>query len=823
MKPDTIRTRVARRSFAWSIMALAMLTAAGATMAQPGADLTPISPDDFKPAATPAETAPSAAPAEIPGRDQLDFANGLFARKLFAEAADEYETYLREYPQSPAAIQANLRLGQAAQAAGRYEKALEAYERVAGSGSPEEQRAARLGRGECLFLLKRYQEAADTLAKLMETALPPDQAARALYYAGRARLELGDAKGAADAFRKITDTYGDQPVAPYARYQLAQALSRLGQDEEAAAAFAQVAGTTDADADLRAESRFRAAELYDRMGLYDAAATAYEQLRQAFPDSEYARRAAYGYAWVLFRAGRVDDAAAAARAFLDTAPAPELEAGTRYLQGECARAAQRYDEAIEQFQAVREKFKDTPYADHAWHKLAWTLYLKGDTAQAMAEARALLDSRPDGPLAGEAGYLLGLLNVATGNYEDARQEFRIVAEKFPDSSFAPDALFKAAECLEQLGLRDQAAKQYEEFVRKYPDNPLAEQALLKAGDAQFTAKDFEQAVAKYRDILARATNPATIAEARFRLAITCHNTRDFAGATEQFQQLLNTPEAARYHAEAACRLAEYALRDGGDPSKALELLQRADAANPSPELRGRIARTRAFAYYQAKDYSNAAEQFLKVITDFPGVPLPDDLYAWTAQQMMDAGKWDAAIKALEATLKNARQVTRPEMLALKIAECHEKAERPDKAMDGYRKLAESDGDPAIRGEARVRLGRLLEAAGSTDDAIAQYEAAVKGASGEPAARAAFRLGELYAAREQWEIAAKSFMRVAVLYLHETLSPAALWQAGLCFEKMGRAEDAAGAWSELVRDFPNAPEASQAQEALQRLQSKGGGQ
>lgn len=800
--------------------ALALILAAAAAVAQPGVDLKPVTPADFQPGPPPADQS-AQSPDGIPGQDQLDFANGLFARRLYAEAADEYEAYLRDFPQSPAAVQASLRLGQAAQAAQRYEKALEAYDRVMAAGTLEAQRAARLGRGECLFLLKRYPEALDTLEKLLESNPLADQTTRALYYAGRARLEQGDTQGAVEMFQKITDAPSEQPVTPYARYQLAQALLRLGREQEAAAAFALVAGTAGADPELRAESRYRAAELYDRMGLYDAAVAAYEQLREAFPDSAYASRAAYGYAWALFRAGRTEEAAAAARAFAATAPPPDLEAGIRYLLGECARAAQRYEEAAVHFSTVREKFATTPFADHAWHKLAWTLYLQGNTGQAVAEVRALLDARPDSPVAGEAGYLLGILHVAGGNYEDARQEFRIVAEKYPDSPFAPDALFKAAECLEQLGMRDQAARQYEEFVRKYPDNPMVEQALLKTGDAQFSARDFEQAVARYRDILARASSPGTIAEARYRLAITYHNMRDFAGAAEQFQQLLNTPEAARYHAEAACRLAEYALRDGGDPARALELLQRAEAAGPAPALRGRTARTRALAYYQAKDYPNAAEHLLKVMTEFPDIPLPEDLYAWTAQRMMDAGKWDAAIKALEATLKHAPAVARPEMLALKIAECHEKAGRSDKAMEGYRKLADSGADPAICGEARVRLGGLLEGAGKIDESIAAYEAALRTSSGDPAARAAYRLGELYASQEQWEPAARAFMRVAVLYLHETLSPAALWQAGTCFEKLGRTADAAGAWSELIRDFPGAPEAARAREALERLQPAGG--
>ena len=64
------------------------------------------------------------------GGDQLDFANGLFSRGFFEEAAEEYEVFLQANPSGPEAPNAWFRLGQCAQASGSAEKASAAKVRV---------------------------------------------------------------------------------------------------------------------------------------------------------------------------------------------------------------------------------------------------------------------------------------------------------------------------------------------------------------------------------------------------------------------------------------------------------------------------------------------------------------------------------------------------------------------------------------------------------------------------------------------------------------------------------------------------------------------
>ena len=94
-----------------------------------------------------------------------------------------------------------------------------------------------------------------------------------------------------------------------------------------------------------------------------------------------------------------------------------------------------------------------------------------------------------------------------------------------------------------------------------------------------------------------------------------------------------------------------------------------------------------------------------------------------------------------------------------------------------------------------------------------YEAAANSNSGDIAARSRFQLGVLYERQEDYGKAARSFMRVAILFLHEEMSPESLWRAGQCYEKAEQGEQARKAYEELVADFPESPFAAKAKEAL----------
>ncbi len=792
-----------------ALLVCGMLSAFGQTPDPAAPPLEPATPN----AAAPESTA--AAPS--PGQDQLDFANGLFGRGFFSEAVEEYETYLAKHPSGAEAGTAWFRLGQAAYATEKYDKALPAFEKAASiAEDPTAKLQAQLGRGESLYFLKRPAEAAEALKAISGDGQAADARCRALYYLGRSQQDLGNVDAAGQAYAKLGEVCPDHALAPYAQYQLANVSLDKKLFEDAAVAFSKVASDAKAEQTLRMESRFRTAEIYDKIGWASAAVGAYEQLKKDFPDSDYAKRADYGYSWALYNAGKYPEAATAAQKFIAANADASLLPGMKYLLGNCLQQQTKYDEALAVYQEIAEKYPDAPFAAQARYKKAWSLYLKGDLAGAKAEALSFLQKFQDSPEAGEAGFLLGSILVAEGNYEDAREEFRLVAEKYPDSTFGPEALFKSAECLAQLGTRDEAAKVYEAFAKRYPDNPLTEQAILRAGDAQFSAQDFTKAVSKYETILSKQLEPVVEEDTLYRLAVTCHNMKDRAKSAETFQKLVTKFPLGKFAAEAHFRIAEYQLREQKDAIKAVEEYQAALDAKPDTELAGRALLGLALARYERKDYDQAADLFLKIVTEFPKSSLPEEVYTWCGQWFFDAKQWDKAAKLFEAMLSGLPGYPYPDKVRFKIAECSESAGRADEALQKYQAVIDASPAGAKSIEARYRMAALHEAKNEPDKAIELYEAASESNTGDTAAQARFRLGELYEKRGEFERAARNYMRVAILFLHETLSPESLWRAGQCFEKVNGANQAKGAYEELVKDYPNAEPAAKAREALVRL-------
>jgi len=753
---------------------------------------------------------------DSPEQAQIDFANGLFQRGFFEDAMAEYEGYLAKHPQGEHVNTALYRLGEAAYAAKQYDKALEAFDRVlAVEMDAQTQQRATLSRAEVLYFLERPADATLALEALTDKGVAPEVRARALYYQGKIMAESNDAEAAGTAFKTLIKELPENAYVPFAQYQLAFVYLGQGKLEDAALEFSAVAAS-DAAGPLRAEARFRAAETYDRNGWFTAAVQAYQQLQRDFPESEYAQRAHYGYTWALYHAGNYAEAAAAAATFIAERPEAPETIGTRYLIGNCLQQQKKYDEAIATYEQIRADHADSEFAARARYKLAWCLYLNGKLKEAKQAVSAFLQSPSDLGLVGDAAFLLGSIMVSQGDYESAYEEFRLVAEKYPDGEFGAEALYKAGECLAQLGRTDEAAKLFESFAQKYPDNLLAEQAILRAGDAELLSSAFDLAVEKYKKILESPTDPTVERNALYRLAITYHNMKDYDASAETFRTLIEKHPAGPRVAEAHVRIGDNYMRGDKDVLKALDAYNAALEAGPENEHAGRALKGVALARYELKDYDAAAETFLRLMTEYPSVSLNEATYAWTGQRFFDQEKWDQASAAFRSLLVGNPDYANPERVHLKIAECAEAAGKADEAINLYQVVVETAPRTSVAMEAKFRMAKLHEAREAPDEAFKLYEEVANASTGAAAAKARFRLGELHEGKGEFDAAARNYMYVVVVFLHEELAPEALWRAAQCYDKAEEPGKAGKTYEELVRDYPDSPQAGKAKDQLAQV-------
>lgn len=749
---------------------------------------------------------------------RLDVANGLFLRGFFEDAETEYEGYIEALDGQAVAPEVWYRLGEAAYAAQHYERALEAFEQLQALAQDSPYKArARLSQGEVYYFMKAFEQAIAVLEPIAKSDIQADDRGRALYFLGKSLFENGKAPEAIAQFVRLITDIPAHPMAPYAEFQLAYAYSVTQDLENAAIHFSAVAGST-ADESLRMESRFRAAQTYDQIGWYNAALGAYEQLQKDFPDSPFQEKAGVGHIWALYHEGKCPEARAAIDAHLTKFPETAQRVELDYVRANCFQQLGENDKALAAFVQIRETYPESEFAARALYKMAWIHYLNNNLNVARDLVTQFLQDARAPDLNGEGAFLLGTIFVAQGSFESAREEFRLVAEQYPQSEFGAEALFKAGECLDALAMADAAADTFEQFVARYPDHALAPRAMLQAGDARFAAGAYESAATHYQNVLAREAGPEIEEQVLYRLALTWHNKEDFEGSAKILAQLLEKYPQTAFREEALFRVAEHTLKVAGDAVKAVEYYQALLDTAPEGPYAGQALRGLALARYDHKDYDLAADLFLKLMQERPDVPLNEETYNWTGQWYFDHEQWSEAAQTFEALIRALPAYPYVEQVRLKIAECHEHSGDLDKALAMYNDVAESSTTTAVSTEARWHMARLYESRGDMDNAFTWYEAAANSNNGEIAARARFQLGVLHEAREEFDKAARSFMGVAILFLHEELSPEALWRAGQCYEKAGQPESARKAYDEILKEFPDSDVAQKAGEALKPLGS-----
>lgn len=746
--------------------------------------------------------------------DGLEFAHALYNRGMYSEAAAEYRRYLDLQPDGPQSGTAWFLLGDCQYRAREYETALGSFDKALSRDLDASSRLhAQYRRGEMLYMLKRPGDAEKALLPLVADAVEARIRGGALYYLGRTYLDSGNTTAAADAFTRLVRDLPDSPLVPYAQFHLAKVHLEREDFDNAARAFDAVAGSAK-DERLRMESRFMAAEVYDRAGRYTDAVRAYEQLQRDFP--EQASRAQYEIASAQYNAGQFAEAAASARRFLDAHPDSPRRMTAQYLLANALHEQGAHAEALKNYQTVREADPQGPLAVQAQYKSAWVLYAMDRPQDAKQAIAAVLKQPGAEDLKGDGGFLLGTILMAEGNYAEAYQEFRLVAEKYADGEFGPEALFRAGECLANMDRREEAATAFNQFVTRYPAHPLTEEALVRSADAESFGGAFEAAVAKYKALLEGNPTPEVREDSLYRLAVTYHNMRDYKSSAETFQTLLEAFPSGKHAVEARVRIADYWLLEADDPAKAAGLYEAAHNAAPGGPLAGKAVKGLALAHYKQGQMAEAAKGFLAVLREFPEERLEPDVYAWIGQTLFDREDWAGAAQAFSELLKRPGAFPQLERVHFKLGEAYEKLNQTDQAIAQYQAAIDAAPRSTEAGKAQYRIAAVHDAAGNAEQAIAAYEAAASAGAGEAAAQAWFRLGELHQAQGRPDDAAMSFMRIAVLLMHEEMTPESLLRAGQSFEEAGKIQQAKTSYEELVRDFPETPQADTAKERLAKL-------
>jgi len=251
--------------------------------------------------------------------------------------------------------------------------------------------------------------------------------------------------------------------------------------------------------DVAANELLRAYGLFDRQE-YKAAAAAYGAFVRAHPNHAEIGKARNAMALCHYHLGQYDAAIEALIEVLKS-PATAQRDQAMMLLGHCHLARKEYAKAIERFDELLAKHKDSSQAEAAQLNRVQALYLAGKIDLAATGARQFLAQHGQSGYRASALYIAALAEYTQKEYAAAEKTAGELLKAYPNWPQQYDAMLVLAQAMESQGKAEAAAEQYRAMLKVAPPARQAEAryslgtALLKAGKADEAMRELA-AVAK---------------------------------------------------------------------------------------------------------------------------------------------------------------------------------------------------------------------------------------------------------------------------------------------------------------------------------------
>ena len=675
---------------------------------------------------------------------------------------------------------------------------------------------------ECFFEAEEYAQAAAAGQVLLRLFPEGRYAERTRYTLGWAWFYQEEYAEAVAAFAAYVQAAPAGMRADRARLQMGLALEALERYEEALAAFGPLA------------------DAYDPAGMDDAEkrAVALAGLREG-----QSRRSLAAKAWIkrgdmLKALERYEDALAAyKKVSRDFPQEPQLAEQAWVRQALLAQTAHGVDASLEVYRYAAEQAERPAFRARMQAGLMSLLFDEGRYAAALAAHRF---------------------------YLTAYQEFADAAGVSVD-----EAVFRQAECLRLMGeegaVADSADVWLAEALGLYGEvgSYLAAEAWFWQGTIYQAQSDSAAALAQFEQVVAGEAAPELACRALLEIARLRHEQSDVlyeqiltqctdeevrglaalvlgrryrqAGRGEEARQVLASivPTQPQYM-YAQLELAQLHV-EAGKADEAIELIARQVAQTPNAELTAQLG-----LLHQKRGEHELALPLLR-----EALPQLEGATAAAAQvglgwSLYQTKQYEAAWTAWEAAWQAGALAGDPQRALLQaMSACAQTLEDSGRMERVYRAMVENE-DTRVEGllglgqwyldqgeaaqaaaqvrpllgqenRARLLLGRALAAQDSLAGARAVLEAGLtRVAESAQAAEFHFELGSVALGERDYEAAERAFGAVLEKAPRRGLQAAALFYKGHSLQARGARTDAQAAFEKLVADYPEQPQASEAE-------------
>lgn len=789
----------------------------------------------------------------------------LHNRGEFEDAGALLDQFLKQFPDNPKSTSAALLRGRSWFELGDYEKAAAFFERAAEStGDSADDGAYWLAK--CRLRQEAFGEAAQRLKAALERYPESELAAEMQYDRAVALARGGRDADAGKVLNEFLSRYPDHALFPDGQALLATIQHRRGDYEPSLKRCGEFLSRFPKH-ELAQSVRFLAAENEFLLQKYERAARAYATYLESADAGPNADRARFRMALSLFHLDRFEEALPALRESAKLAASDASFASCDLALGEIYFQREEWRPAEEHFAAYLGRDATVASAADATLKLGIAKQRQGRHAEARRTFEQLLSEftqSEHGQQRLHAMFELGQSLVALGVLDEAADVFERLLGEGADSRFTPFALNHLGAIALKRGRPGEADKYFARLIDAAPDGDLAGEALYQRGEALMATQDYDNARSVFSAFIEKHGDDPHAPRARARLATALARLDDPKRALHVIDQVerehLSKLDESTRHAlqsekawclrkldridEAAAAYRVLTERGGSDALTAyalvelaeleagrknydeavnllekLRLLENAADARISADMRAQALYRLGVCQFELKRAAPATAALEAFLTEFPTHDLAASASYFCGEAYIAIGKHQQAAEHLSRVAADFRDSDVYAVSLLRLGDCLAALQRWARCEEVFGDYLEHNPDGEQWYQARFGVGWARENQQRYDEAITAYRAVVDRHKGETAARAQFQIGECLFAQKKLDDAVRELLKVDILYAYPEWSAAALFEAGRCFEQMGKAVEASQQYHAVSEKYP---ESRWAKLATQRMAAVSGG-
>jgi len=619
---------------------------------------------------------------------------------------------------------------------------------------------------DCYLKLDQVDEAIKNLEDFCHTTADQQEAYRQWFRIGRLYFETKkDYNQAVSSFQQVINISSGGELSDLAQMMMVRSWLLKGDYNQAVQSLNLLVNNYP-QSELLDDGYFLLGQVLMSLGRYSGAEESFSAVVESFPDSEWKESSLLNWGKIAFLQGKWDECISRLETLLKEYPESSLYSEANYYLGKARYELKDYGQGRENFNNILNSIVDTDEkrVREANFQIGWGYYKEMRYQEAVQQFARLLEKYPDSPQAEEALYWMGWSYLSAGNYEESNQQLEQLVSRFPHGKYAEHSLWLMANNYLALKKEPQALEVFDQLIEKFPEGdfaPLAQQrieeTLLQRGDYQHLLLNLP---------LFAFNNPGSLLRAEERLAkgdklLSKGRKRE---ALQAYQALLKDFPNSPVSDQANYKVGEtYYQQEKFD--QAIPYYKRLVEGFPQSELSPDARHKLGTCCFRTKQWGEAIAHYQICLEDPTFANIADRLsylIGYAYEQLRNTEQAIAYYQRFLTSLEDATRMVEEQMRLIRVMMV---SRHYQVAVDACRRLLSQVKDEDIKTEVQFYLGECFYLWEKPDQAVVEYLKVTYLHPSNPmwAMTACFKAGEIYEKEKKWEEAIKLYKRVAERY------------------------------------------------------------